>query len=154
MRTLGERLARGDVMILDGGTGTELQRRGVPMDGVAWSAAAMLHHGDTLREIPADYIRAGAVIITTNIFAAARHVLVPAGLGDRVRELNRTAVALARDARDRPAGGRDVRIAGSISTMARAPTTRDGLMRPRLALTTWSRPRSWPRRAWTSSSSR
>jgi S-methylmethionine-dependent homocysteine/selenocysteine methylase len=113
-----ERLGRGDVLILDGGTGTELQRRGVPMDGVAWSATAMLHHGDTLREIHADYIRAGAEIITTNTFAAARHMLEPAGLGDRVRELNRTAVALVREARDHAAGGREVWIAGSISTMA------------------------------------
>jgi homocysteine S-methyltransferase len=118
MTTLEERLRRGDLLILDGGTGTELQRRGVPMDGVAWSAAAMLHHGDTLREIHADYIRAGADIITTNTFAAARHVLEPAGLGDRIRELNGTAVALAREARDRASGGREVWIAGSISSMA------------------------------------
>ena len=37
MRKLVERLGRGDVVILDGAMGTELQRRGVPMDRVAWS---------------------------------------------------------------------------------------------------------------------
>ena len=41
MSTLQQRLERGDVLILDGAMGTELQRRGVPMDGIAWSAAAM-----------------------------------------------------------------------------------------------------------------
>ena len=118
MTTLAERLARGDIVILDGGTGTELQRRGVPMDAVAWSAAAVLRHGDTLRDIHADYIRAGAAIITTNTFATARHLLEPAGLGGAVREVNARAVTLARAARDQAAGGREVWIAGSISTMA------------------------------------
>jgi S-methylmethionine-dependent homocysteine/selenocysteine methylase len=41
---LVERIDRGDVIILDGATGTELQRRGVPMDSVAWSARALKSH--------------------------------------------------------------------------------------------------------------
>src|SRR6266436_1677051 len=49
MATLQERLERGDVVILDGAMGTELQRRGVPMDGIAWSATAMATHSDTER---------------------------------------------------------------------------------------------------------
>lgn len=118
MTTIEERLTRGDLIILDGGTGTELQRRGVPMDDVAWSAAAALGHGDTLRDVHADYIRAGAEVITTNTFATARHLLEPAGLGGVVRELNARAVTLARAARDEAAGGREVWIAGSISPMA------------------------------------
>ena len=35
MATLQERLARGDVILLDGAMGTELERRGVPMHGEA-----------------------------------------------------------------------------------------------------------------------
>jgi methionine synthase I (cobalamin-dependent) len=44
--------------------------------------------------------------------------LEAAGLGERVAEVNRRAVEVAREARDRAAGGRDVWVAGSMSTMA------------------------------------
>src|SRR5262249_11201373 len=65
-----------------------------------------------------DYIRAGADVIVTNTFATARCHLEAAGLGERVAEVNRRAVELAREARDRAAGDRDVWVAGSMSTMA------------------------------------
>jgi methionine synthase I (cobalamin-dependent) len=115
---LEERLARGDVLILDGATGTELERRGVPMDGEAWSGTAALTHPDVLRGIHEDYVRAGADVIITNTFGAARCHLEAAGLGDRVAEVNRRAAELARQARDRAVDGRDVWVAGSLSTMA------------------------------------
>ena len=110
------RLEQGKVVILDGATGTELQRRGVPMHGFAWSAAALDTHPDTVRAVHEDYIRAGADVIITNSFSTARHVLEPAGLGDHVRTLNQRAVSLAREARENAAAGRPVAIAGSISS--------------------------------------
>ena len=113
--TLQERIAQGEVIILDGGTGTELERRGVPMDSTAWSAAALLTHPDTVREVHEDYIRAGADIIITNSFATAQHILEPAGMGDQFRELNGKSVILAREARENGAD-RPVFIAGSLST--------------------------------------
>src|SRR5262245_9269246 len=88
------------------------------MDGQAWSGTACLTHPDVLRDIHEDYIRAGADVIITNTFGTARSLLAAAGLGDRVVEVNRRAVELAREARDRAAGGRDVWVAGSMSTMA------------------------------------
>jgi len=39
---LSGRLAVGEVVIIDGGIGTQLQAEGVPMDTVAWSARANL----------------------------------------------------------------------------------------------------------------
>ena len=116
METLDERLARGEVIILDGATGTELERRGVPMDTAAWSAAALVTHPDTVREVHEDYIRAGADIIITNSFSTARHQLEPAGLEDQFRELNLRAVTLAREARE-SAADRPVFVAGSISSI-------------------------------------
>src|SRR5262245_50558933 len=113
---LQARLDQGQILILDGATGTELQRRGVPMHGFAWSAAALDTHPETVRAVHEDYIRAGADVIITNSFATARHVLEPAGLGDRVRALNQRAVALAQAARENTANGRPVTIAGSISS--------------------------------------
>jgi homocysteine S-methyltransferase len=108
------------VVILDGAMGTELQRRGVPMDRVAWSAAALATHPETVREAHEDYLRAGAEILTANSFGCSRHVLAPAGLGDRVAELNRRSIELAREARDRVAPAHEVWIAGSISSFVPA----------------------------------
>jgi len=118
--TLDERLAAGQVIILDGATGTELERRGVPMHDVSWSGIASLSHPETLRQIHVDYIAAGAEIVIANTFAASRYLLEAAGLAEQVPAANEAAVALAREARDRAAGAREVWIAGSISPMAPA----------------------------------
>jgi methionine synthase I (cobalamin-dependent) len=90
----------------------------VPMDRQAWSATANLTHPDVVRGVHEDYIRAGADVVITNTLATARCHLEAAGLGERVAEVNRRAVELAREARDRAAGHREVWVAGSMSTMA------------------------------------
>ena len=111
---LDARIKQGEVILLDGATGTELERRGVPMHGKVWCAEATLSHPEVLRAVHEDYIRAGAEVIITNTFASARHALEPAGLGDAVAAANRTAVEIARAARDAAATA-PVCIAGSIS---------------------------------------
>ena len=110
-----EKLKRNQVVVLDGGTGSELQRRGVPMSEAAWSGLAVHSHPDVVREVHEDYIAAGAEVIITNTFGTARFLLEPAGLGDEFERINRNAVQLAIQARD--ASGRDVAIAGSISNL-------------------------------------
>ncbi len=117
MSELEARIERGDVIVLDGATGTELEKRGVPMDEAAWCAAALVTHPETVREVHGDYIRAGADVIITNTFPTARHVLEPAGMGERFRELNTLAVELAKQARESAAES-PVYIAGSISTFS------------------------------------
>jgi S-methylmethionine-dependent homocysteine/selenocysteine methylase len=117
MNNVQERLDAGEIVILDGAMGTELQRRGVPMDDMAWDAAALATHPDFVREVHEDYIKAGAEVIITNTFATARHVLEPAGMGGQFRALNIRAVTLAKEARENVAD-RPVFIAGSISTMS------------------------------------
>jgi methionine synthase I (cobalamin-dependent) len=89
---LSRRLADGEVVVIDGGMGTELQARGVPMDDEAWSGVANLTHDHVVQEIHEDYIRAGADVIIANTYAAARLPLERAGYGDRVVEANRRAV--------------------------------------------------------------
>ena len=54
------RLAAGGLVVLDGGTGSELERRGVPMDADAWCGAIALEHRETLEAVHRDYIAAGA----------------------------------------------------------------------------------------------
>jgi len=113
--TLLDRIEAGGVVLLDGAMGTELERRGVPMHGKAWSAAAMESHPDVVCQVHGDYVRAGARIQIVNSFALARHVLEPAGLGARVGAYNRRAVELARAA---VADARPQWLAGSLSTFA------------------------------------
>ena len=111
---LHARIAAGDMVLLDGGTGTELERRGVPMNERAWCGDATLGHAQVLREIHQDYIRAGAEVIITNTFATARHSLEPIGFGADVERANRLAVEVALEARERVAE-HEVAVAGSIS---------------------------------------
>lgn len=108
-------LEANQIVLIDGATGTELQRRGVPMDEIAWSGAAVLSHPDAVRQTHEDYIRAGARVITTNTFGSTRQMLEPAGYGDQVETVHRGAVKLAMQARENVAE-LGVAIAGSIST--------------------------------------
>jgi homocysteine S-methyltransferase len=117
MFPIEDKLKAGDVIVLDGATGTELQRRGAPMDRAAWCARATLTHPELLRQLHEDYIRAGAQVVTANTYASSRRMLAPAGLGDAVAEINTKAVHIAREARDRAAPGHPVAVAGSLSTM-------------------------------------
>lgn len=112
---LQDRIDAGDVIILDGAIGTQLQELGVPIAPTAWAAAALQTHPYTVRYVHETYIEAGADIITTNTYSSARHCLEPAGMGDLTRELNLRAVVLAKEARDRAAHDRPVFIAGSVS---------------------------------------
>lgn len=112
-----QRLADGDLLLLDGATGTELQRRGVSMDPGSWSGAATLGNDAVLAQIHADYIHAGADIVTANTFASSRLMLSGAGFADRVGEINRRAVEAALAGREQAGAGHDVLIAGSLSHM-------------------------------------
>ena len=115
MATWQERLDRDEVLVIDGGTGTELERRGVPMGMAAWSGLAVHTHPAVVREVHEAYIDAGAEVIITNTFGTTRFVLETAGVGDEFEAINRGAVRLAMEARD--ASGKDVAIAGSISNL-------------------------------------
>ncbi len=112
--TLKARLQDKEIIRLDGAVGTQLQATGVPMNPYCWAAIANHTHPSTVRKMHEDYIRAGADVITTNTYSAARHNYEAAGLGQLVSELNLRAVVLAQEARDRVAD-RPVYIAGSVS---------------------------------------
>jgi S-methylmethionine-dependent homocysteine/selenocysteine methylase len=109
------RLATGRVLLLDGATGTELQRRGVDTSLPLWSARALIEAPEVLRTIHADYLAAGADIITTNTFRTHRRTLTRAGLGEHTRKLTRFAVKLAREAVQQ--ANREIFVAGSMSPL-------------------------------------
>jgi homocysteine S-methyltransferase len=114
---LRQKLKAGQLVILDGATGTELERRGVPMHELAWSGMALDTHPDVVREVHQDYIAAGADIITTNTFATLGLSLRGTEFENRVVDMNRAGVRLAKEALERVPTGRPVAIAGSMSGM-------------------------------------
>src|SRR3972149_4048567 len=109
-------------LILDGATGTELNRRGVDTGLPLWSANALMndHDANILPKIHEDYLRAGADIITTNTFRTHRRALAPSGNADRALELTRRAVDIARAAiaAERDPSDKTRFVAGSLSTPA------------------------------------
>ena len=117
MQAVERRLDAGEVLLLDGATGSELERRGAPMHDAVWCGAAALSSGGLLRDIHEDYIRAGASVIIANTYASNRIMLEPAGLGGEFESINRRAVEIALEARDRAAGDDAVAVAGSMSHM-------------------------------------
>lgn len=102
-------------VLLDGGMGRELGFRGVEISRQIWSAQALLDAPEIVRDVHADYIAAGADVITTNTYCTLRSHLEKAGVADRYEELNRLAGQLAVEARD--ATGRPALIAGSLAPM-------------------------------------
>jgi methionine synthase I (cobalamin-dependent) len=106
-------------LILDGATGTELNRRGVDTGLPLWSANALMNDRDAriLQQIHEDYLNAGADIITTNTFRTHRRALAPSGNADRALELTRRAVDISRAAISHLKSDTPKFVAGSISTL-------------------------------------
>ncbi len=102
----------GDIRILDGGMSRELQRLGAELKQPEWSALALINAPDIVRQVHAEFIEAGADVVTTNSYA-----LVPFHIGEeRFRKDGASLIALsgrlAREAAD--ASGRKVTVAGSL----------------------------------------
>ncbi|MCP5058543.1 MAG: homocysteine S-methyltransferase family protein [bacterium] len=95
-RNVSQALAAGRMLVLDGATGTELERRGAPCDLPLWSSGGLLHTPELVGEIHAAYARAGCDLLTAASFRTQRRVLARCGLGQRAEELTRLAVRLAR----------------------------------------------------------
>ena len=89
---LKNRLEDGDFVILDGGVGTELEKRGVEMDA-SWCGSASMNT-DVLKKIHLDYINSGAEVITANTYASSRLMLDAAGLGDHFEAVSYTHLTL------------------------------------------------------------
>ncbi len=113
-QALIQRLENGDRILIDGATGTEIEKRGVPMVNNAWNGGGSLTHPDIVRQVHEDYIRSGAQIVISNTFSTSRHVLKDAGLEKHFEFLNRRGIELAREARvilNKP----EVLVAGGIT---------------------------------------
>ncbi|MEP6475890.1 MAG: bifunctional homocysteine S-methyltransferase/methylenetetrahydrofolate reductase [Actinomycetota bacterium] len=90
-------------LLADGGMGTSLIARGAPV-----GACLEASNGDdpaAVETVHRGFVAAGAHLILTNTFGANRFRLGSHGLADRMNELNRAGVALARRAGARIVGG-------------------------------------------------
>ena len=85
-------------LILDGATGTELQKHGYAGDVSAeqWTLA----HPDIMREIQRGYVAAGSQVLYTPTFGANRQKLEERGIFNRTADFNRRLAALSREAAD------------------------------------------------------
>ena len=113
---LMEQLSGGEKIVIDGGVGSEIQRRGLPMHPQAWCATSHIDAPEIVKSVHLDYIHAGAKIVTANTFHGARHILDCCGLGGDVAAINSQAVKIAKQAvYESEASG--LFVAGSMSTI-------------------------------------
>jgi len=103
-----ERLKEGPVLG-DGGYLLELEKRGWVRAG-PFTPEVVLTHPEALRELHVEFREAGAEVLQALTFYASRDKLATVGLENRIEELNRTAVRIAREV----AGDRCL-VAGNLS---------------------------------------
>ena len=97
-------------MLLDGATGTNLMRAGMPQGVCAeqW----IIGHPDPLRQLQRAYARAGSDAVMAPTFEANRHRLAAFGLEGQVAEINRRLCEISRQA-----VGNGVLVAGDMSPL-------------------------------------
>jgi homocysteine S-methyltransferase len=115
MNRFVQRLAETQVVLLDGATGTELERHGVDTSTPIWSALALLEAPNVVEKIHREYLEAGAEVVITNTFRTHRRNLERVGMGNEAARLTTLAVAIAQKAVQ--ASGKAAFVAGSISPL-------------------------------------
>ncbi|MBI2841345.1 MAG: methionine synthase [Acidobacteria bacterium] len=126
-----EGLLRERILVLDGATGTMLQRQGLTdadFGGQAYEGCnefLVVTRPDVVQSVHAAYLEAGADIVETNTFGATPVVLAEYGLQDRALEINEKAARLAREVAARFPGQRFV--AGSMGPTTKAISVTGGM---------------------------
>ncbi|MEJ7576154.1 MAG: bifunctional homocysteine S-methyltransferase/methylenetetrahydrofolate reductase [Pyrinomonadaceae bacterium] len=96
MENFRDLLTSDRVTVFDGAVGTMLYAKGVYINRSY--DELNLTHPDLVREVHAEYVRAGAEILETNSFGANTHKLKQFGLEGKLRLINIAAARLAREA--------------------------------------------------------
>ena len=104
-----DRLAEG-VVLGDGGYVLELEKRGYVIAG-PFTPEVVLDHPEAVKQMHREFIRSGSEVIQAFAFYASREKLANVGYGEKVLDLNRQAVKIAREV-----AGDDVLVAGNLST--------------------------------------
>ncbi len=121
---LFELLDKGPV-VFDGAMGTLLYSRGIFINRNF--DELNVSRPDMVEKAHADYLAAGAMVLTTNTFGANGIRLAGHGLADRAAEINRCGVRIARDV----SGGKAL-VAGSIGPSGLIPDLHDAIQTGRM----------------------
>ena len=129
--TIADKITEGKILILDGATGTMLQRFSLgeedfhsgPFSGCRKelkgnNECLNITRPDIIRRIHEEYIAAGADIIETNTFSANRISQEEYGCGEYAYRMAFEGARIAREAADN--AGRKVFVAGSIGPTSRS----------------------------------
>lgn len=103
-----ERLKEGPVLG-DGGYLLELEKRGWVHAG-PFTPEVVLTHPEAVRELHVEFREAGSEVLQALTFYASRDKLATVGMQDRIEELNRAAVRIAREV-----AGETCLVAGNLS---------------------------------------
>ena len=103
-----------DVLIFDGGIGTEIYKNNFFINTCFEDLS--LSAPNIISGIHKEYYDAGADVITLNTFGANRNKLSKFGFGDKVKEINTASVNLARKC-----VGEDTLLAGSVGPIGKIP---------------------------------
>jgi S-methylmethionine-dependent homocysteine/selenocysteine methylase/GNAT superfamily N-acetyltransferase len=102
------------IILTDGGMGQELLRRSHAAPTPLWSARVLIDEPHLVRELHAEFIDAGARVITINAYAATPERLAREGAPELFEQLQRRAIDLAEAARADAREGEGVLIAGCL----------------------------------------
>ena len=103
------------VLLLDGGIGSELIRRGIASAHRLWGVGALLDTPDAVRDLHRDYAEVGSDWLTAATFRLAPYSLRRAALEQRAPELATLAIRLLREGA--AAAGRRVLAVASVTTL-------------------------------------
>lgn len=106
-KTLDE-LLKEKIIILDGATGTNLQKRGMP--GGVCPEQWIIEHPQVLMELQREYVSAGSDLVYAPTFSGNAIKLKEYGLEAQVEQINRRLVEISR-----AAVGEDVLVAGDMT---------------------------------------
>jgi homocysteine S-methyltransferase len=106
-------LIKQNALLADGAMGTMLHARGIGFDKCF--DELNLTRPAAVAEVHREYIEAGAQLIITNTFGGNRFKLEEHGLGEKIREINKAGVELAK--RVVSASYREVLVAGDVGPL-------------------------------------
>lgn len=110
MKNFRELIESDGIYVFDGAMGTRLYEKGIYINRSY--DELNLTNKDLVREVHEEYVKAGAEIIQTNTFSANFNKLQQFGLDTQLREINLSAVKIAREA-----AGSKVFVAGTLGPL-------------------------------------
>ena len=102
-----------NIVLLDGGMGQELIARSANPPSPLWSANVMMNEPDIVEAVHAEYVAAGAKVLTLNSYSVTPERLMRDGNEEMFQPLQDRAIELAKKAR----GDANVSIGGCLPPM-------------------------------------